>query len=120
MYEVISMVGVALVVRKLIASHKPILLKLSKGESAREESLCRNCVCSLIRKNGKGEELTSCTYGGRLNPVNFTVLECSGYGSRNVESHAKVAGYVQPDRNDRGNVTVIRIACKTDTTKPGR
>jgi hypothetical protein len=114
MLEIILIVGVALVVRKLIAARKPVVLMFSQGESASEETLCRNCVCALIRKNGKGEELTSCTYGGRLNPVECAVIECSGYQNRNAEYPAKIAGYIKPGSIVRDNVTIIRIASKTE------
>ncbi len=79
MFDLLLFIVAMWTVRQMSTSKKPILLRLSDcSVGKREASLCRTCVCALIRKSGKGEELTSCTYGGRLNQVTFVVLECSG------------------------------------------
>ncbi len=106
----------AMILRKLLASRTSVSLNLVESEATeeRQESLCRTCRCSLIRKSGDGEEFTSCTFGGKMIPVEFEVTECSGFEDRCVERPAKTAGFIKPGRAVRDNVTVIRIACGTE------
>lgn len=114
MIDLIACAITMCIVGKMIGSNKPVLLNLSKRAcSAGEVSICRTCACSLIQKDSNGEEVISCTYGGRLNPVSFVVIECSGWEGRHVERPERVAGFVAPARCARDNVTVIRIACES-------
>jgi hypothetical protein len=115
MVPVIPIIGVWLVVRKLFVSNKLVSLELNETVSGKtEESLCGTCVCSLIRKDGNGTEFTFCNYGSKMSPVEFVVIECSGYEDRHVERPAKIAGFIQPGRR-LPKVTVIRIPLKTGT-----
>ena len=80
------------------------------GATKRRTALCPTCVYAVTQKGFKGEEATSCSYGGGLREMKFAVRECTAYVDRRIEKPRRVAGFVEPARRDGGNVTVIRIA----------
>ncbi len=79
------------------------------GPSKRREALCPTCVYAVTQKGFKGEELTSCGYGGLLRELKWAVCECSVYADRRIIRPQAVAGFVKPAAHGKSKVTVIRI-----------
>ena len=80
------------------------------GTRKRREALCPTCVYSITQKGFQGEELTSCNLGGTLRELRFHVSECTAYVDRRAAPKERIAGFVRPQRREKQNVTVIRIA----------
>ena len=80
------------------------------GSAQRREPLCPSCVYAVTQKGFKGEELTSCGYGGVLRELKFAVGECTAYIDRRIPQPQRVAGFVAPAPPEKPKVTVIKIA----------
>ena len=80
------------------------------GSPRRREALCPTCVYAVTQKGFKGEELTSCGFGGGLRELKFAVRECTAYIDRHVTKPERVVGFVRPEPTQKLNPTVIRIA----------
>jgi hypothetical protein len=80
------------------------------GVAKRREALCPTCVYAVTQKGFKGEELTSCNFGGGLRELKFAVCECNAYVDFRVPKPERRVGFVNPDEPKKPRVTVIKIA----------
>ena len=80
------------------------------GVARRREPLCPTCAYAVTQKGFKGEELTSCGYGGGLRELRFEVRECTAYSNREGGAPRRVAGFIRPEPPEKQNITVIKIA----------
>ncbi len=80
------------------------------GTPKRREALCPTCTYAVTQKGCAGEELTSCSLGGGLRELRFSVCECSAYTDRRIPQPQRVVGFIRPASEPRPKVTVIKIA----------
>jgi hypothetical protein len=80
------------------------------GVSQRREALCPTCAYAVTQKGFKGEQLTSCSFGGALRELKFVVSECSVYADARVPKPERRVGFVKPAEPKKPRVTVIKIA----------